>query len=351
MTPATLRAGLGPDLAGCGPESQRAVAYRYHRRNHSASLEIAQQRLPALGALPAAIFARQQLLLAVGPRADHNQGAEPVVFEPNVEVHSVDPHINVLAPGQIASAKGRMLLLPAGGQSGDVGRRQTGRVLAQQAFQRGAKIAGGEPAQIQDGQHLGHLGRTPHVTRQDAARVAPAASLLILPAIVDPRRLKLHGSRAQGKLAPLAPAVAHHQRTSLLVALAALALDVIVGLRLKRFAQHPPCALARDLVQRQKPLTGFPCILLLDYLQHRWRLLPTRLPPGFALHTRKVTPPFSCRHRSTTFGNSSRPRGGRSSIPLSESSIAGADSFGLPYATQQTGYPLLEFFPENRAVE
>src|SRR5229473_3397624 len=188
MTPATLRAGLRPDLAGRGPESQRAVAYRYHRRNHSASLEIAQQRLPALGALPVAIFDRQQLLLAVGPRADHNQGAEPVVFEPNVEVHSVDPHINVLAPGQIASAKGSMFLLPAGGQSGDVGRRQTGRVLAQQAFQRGAKIAG----------------------------EAPAPSLLIAPAIVDPRRLKLHGSRAQGKLAPLAPAVAHHQRTSLL---------------------------------------------------------------------------------------------------------------------------------------
>ncbi len=220
-------------------------------------------------------------------------------------MHSVDPHINVLASDQIASAKGRIFLLPAGGKPGDVGRRQTGRVRAQQPFQCGAKIASGETAQIQDGQHLGHLGRTAHVTRQDPAGEAPATSLFITAAVIDPRCLKLYCPRSQRKLAPLAPAVAHHQRASLLVALAPMALDVIVGLRLKRFDQHPPCALARDLIQRQKLLTGFPCILLLDYLQHRWRLLPTRLPPGFALLTRKGTPPFSCRHRSTTFGNSS----------------------------------------------
>ena len=32
--------------------------------------------------------------LAVGPRADHDQGAEPVIFEPDVEVHPVDPDVN-----------------------------------------------------------------------------------------------------------------------------------------------------------------------------------------------------------------------------------------------------------------
>src|SRR5207237_5502992 len=74
-----------------------------------------------------------------------------------------------------------------------------------------------------------------------------------------------------------------------------MALHVIVGLRLKRFDQHPPGALARDLIQRQKLLTGFPRSRLLDYLQHRWRPPSTRLPPGFALLTQKGTPPFSCR--------------------------------------------------------
>src|SRR5260370_13171842 len=74
-----------------------------------------------------------------------------------------------------------------------------------------------------------------------------------------------------------------------------MALDEIVGLRLKRFDQHPPGALARNLIQRQTLLTGFPRSRLLEYLQHRWRPPSTRLPPGFALLTQKGTPPFSCR--------------------------------------------------------
>src|SRR5258708_35940400 len=122
-----------------------------------------------------------------------------------------------------------------------------------------------------------------------------APSLFITATVIDPRCLKLYRPCSQGKLAPLAPAVAHHQRASVLVALAMVALNVIVGLRLKRFDQHPPGALARDFIQRQKLLTGFPRSLLLDYLQHRWRPPSTRLPPGFALLTQKGTPPFACR--------------------------------------------------------
>src|ERR1700719_2014122 len=127
------------------------------------------------------------------------------------------------------------------------------------------------------------------------ARKALAPSLFITATVIDPRRLKLYRPRSQGKLSPLGPTVAHHHRASVLVALATMALDVIVGLRLKRFDQHPPGALARDLIQRQKLLTGFPRSRLLDYLQHRWRPPSTRLPPGFALLTQKGTPPFSCR--------------------------------------------------------
>jgi hypothetical protein len=42
-------------------------------------------------------------------------------------------------------------------------------------------------------------------------------------------------------------------------------------------------------------------------LQHRWRLLPTRLPPGFAFCSRgRVRRLFHLRIRSTTFGNSSK---------------------------------------------
>src|ERR1700676_4855100 len=112
MDPASLLARRGPDLARRGPEAQRAVTHRYHRRGHPAPLEVAQQRLPALGALPVAILDREQLLLAVGPRADHHQRAEPVVLEPDVEVHPIDPHVNVLATSEIAPAKRRVFFLP-----------------------------------------------------------------------------------------------------------------------------------------------------------------------------------------------------------------------------------------------
>ena len=44
--------------------------------------------------------------LAVGPRADHDQGAEPVIFEPDVEVHPVDPDVNVFAPGPYGRSPG-----------------------------------------------------------------------------------------------------------------------------------------------------------------------------------------------------------------------------------------------------
>src|SRR6202162_2082890 len=59
MDPAGLLACRGPDLARRGPEAQRAVAHRHHRRGHPAPLEVAQQRLPALGTLPVAILERE----------------------------------------------------------------------------------------------------------------------------------------------------------------------------------------------------------------------------------------------------------------------------------------------------
>src|ERR1700719_4493110 len=274
MDPAGLLARCGPDLARRGPKAQRAVAYRYHRRGHATPLELAQQRLPALGALPVAVLDREQLLLAVGPRPDHDQRTEPVLFEPDVEVHSIDPHVNVLAAREVAPAKGRVFFLPAGGKPCDVGRRQTARVLTQQAFERGAEIPGGEPAQIENRQYLGDFGRTPHVGRQNAAGETLPLALFITPAVVDPPRPQLHPPRAQGKLAPLRAAVVHYQRPSLIVALVTMTLDVVVGFRLQRRHQHPPRSHPCDLVQLKKLPFSFPSSPIFYYLQHRWRLLP-----------------------------------------------------------------------------
>jgi hypothetical protein len=121
VTPAALLAGLGPDLTRGGPEAERTITNREHRRDHSAPLELAQHRLPTLGALPVTVLDRQQLLLPIGARADHHQGAEPVVIQTDVEVNPVHPDIDILAPAQVALAKVGIFFLPAGGQPRDIG--------------------------------------------------------------------------------------------------------------------------------------------------------------------------------------------------------------------------------------
>ena len=70
--------------------------------------------------LEASAASRASSLRAFSSRANlsvNHQGAEAVVFEPNVEVHPIDPHINVLAAREVAPAKGGVFFLPAGGLS------------------------------------------------------------------------------------------------------------------------------------------------------------------------------------------------------------------------------------------
>ena len=71
--------------------------------------------------------------------------------------------------------------------------------------------------------------------------------------VVDPRRGHLDRARAGQHLAGLVGAVAHHQPPPVLVALAGVAGDVGVDLGLQRFGQHPPGALADDLVDQRHP--------------------------------------------------------------------------------------------------
>src|ERR1700757_2512485 len=80
VTPAALLTGLGPDLAGGGPEAERTVTDREYRGDHTASFELAQHRFPAFSAFAIAVLDRQQLLLAVGKDTDHHQRAEPIII-------------------------------------------------------------------------------------------------------------------------------------------------------------------------------------------------------------------------------------------------------------------------------
>jgi hypothetical protein len=111
------------------------------------------------------------------------------------------------------------------------------------------EIAGGESAQIQDGQHLDHLGRTPHVRRPDAAAEALALALLIAPAIVDPRRPK--SSTVPVPKVGLRPWDRSLRTTSVRprsVALVTMALHLVCGFRIQRRHQYPPRCSPRDLL-------------------------------------------------------------------------------------------------------
>ena len=72
----------------------------------------AEHSLPALGALPVAVLDRDQLLRPVGPHADHDERAEAVVLQPDVEVDAIDPDVDVVAVGEAALLEGAVLSLP-----------------------------------------------------------------------------------------------------------------------------------------------------------------------------------------------------------------------------------------------
>ena len=308
VDPAALLARLGPHLPDRHPKAQRAVAHRHHRRPHPAPFEIAKHRRPALLALTVAVLNSEELLGPVGTNPNHDKGAQAILFQTDTEVDPVHPDVDVVELAQVSPLKFRMLPLPLGRQPRDRRRRQARRIFSQQNGQRFAEIARGETPQVEHRQHLGHLGRAPHVGRKNPARKTLLAAQCIHAPVVDPRGVNLHGARTQGDLPRPGLAVSHHQRSVPFVPLVPMVLDVGSRFRLHRHGQHPPGALACYLVQHPSRLFALPICRAFDYLEHGWRLLPpgsnqerVGCPP-----TRKVTPPFSC-PQSTTFGNNSIP--------------------------------------------
>jgi hypothetical protein len=127
-------------------------------------------------------------------------------------------------------------------------------------------------------------------------------TILIPPAVIDSRCVKLHRSRSERHFARLGMTVAHHQGVLMLVTLAVMALNVIVDLGPERFAQYPPYALARDLIQQQKLLTCLPLIPTSRLPSASVASPSTRLPPGFAFALRgRVRRLFHACIRSITF--------------------------------------------------
>ena len=97
MDPTALSPRCGEDLGQSFPESKAAVGDRQLRIDlQPPTLQLQQQLLPALLALPESVANGQQLLLplVVGPN-DH-QDAGALILQAHVEVHPVSPQVGVL---------------------------------------------------------------------------------------------------------------------------------------------------------------------------------------------------------------------------------------------------------------
>jgi hypothetical protein len=264
--PAPLGAGGGEHLAQRTPEPQGAVADGEDRGPHPSSLEVAQQVGPRLGGLPVAVGDRDQLLGAIRPDTHDDQATQPVLFETDVEVHAVSPHVHEVPVAQVTFGERALLGLPLCGEPGDHRRGEpSGR--PEEPRQRRREVTAGHAVQVHERQHLRDLRRLASPGRQD--RRAEPASLtgLIDALVVDPRRLHFDAARGRGDRAGLGVAVADHQAPASLVQLTRQTGDVVVGLDLERGSQHPPGALQNDLIQRRPHLHAG--VVIGHYSQHR----------------------------------------------------------------------------------
>jgi hypothetical protein len=161
VNPAALRPGLGEDLTQRCPQPKRPVADRDHWGAHPAPAQVAQHLSPGVSGLPVAVGHRDQLLGAVQAGTHDHQAAQPLLGQANVEVHAVRPDVDVVAVNQAASHERFPLGLPLGGQAGHHrGRQASGR--AEERFQCGHEVAGGQAVQIQQWQDLADLGLLRH---------------------------------------------------------------------------------------------------------------------------------------------------------------------------------------------
>ena len=218
VAPVAELSRLGPHVAHGRPEAQGAVADRPHWGPHAPALQVPQHRRPAVGALAVAVLQGHELLGPIGPYADDHQRTEPVVLEPDVEMDAVDPHIHVVAVGQVPLAEPPIVLLPHRREARDVGRTEAGRVVAQQHRQGLAEIARRQAPQVEDREHLRHLRRTAHVRGQNPTGEPLAQAGRVHALVVHSWRRDLQRPSAARHLPRRRPAVPDDQPTPVFVA-------------------------------------------------------------------------------------------------------------------------------------
>ncbi len=143
---------------------------------------------------------------------------------------AVDPHIHVVAVGQVPLTEPPVVFLPDRREACDVGRTEARRVIAQQHRQRLVKIPRRQPPQIEDRPHLGDRGRTTPIRGQDPTREALALTVRGHALVVHPRRGDLQRAGPAGHVSRPGSAVADDQPTPLLVAFLAVRVDVLCDL-------------------------------------------------------------------------------------------------------------------------
>jgi hypothetical protein len=195
-----------------------------------------------------------------------------VLFQPNVDVDPISPHVDIVDPGQVAFGEGALLSLPLLGQAGDDRSRQAGR-RAEELPERGHEVPRRQSVQIQQRQHLGQLGGLAAPRRQDRrGKTLALAGVAVDTLVVDPRHLHLHRSGRGEDFARLVVAVADDQTAAVLVALVGERRDVGIDLGLQRLGQHPAGALPHDLIDQRRRRTGLAGLIALrrawDYGEH-----------------------------------------------------------------------------------
>jgi hypothetical protein len=254
------------------PEAQRAVPDRQDRGLHAAALAVPQQVGPRLSRLAVPVGERDEFLAAIGTDPDHHQQAHLVGLQPHLQVDAVHPQVHIIDPRQRPVVERAGLVLPLPGEPGDRRRRQPRRRPAE-LLQGGHEVPAGQPVQVQQGQHVGHLRRLPRPRRQDRRREPPPLTRGLIDAlVVDPRRPDRYRTRGGGHLPRLVVAVADHQPPAVGVELVGALLDVGGDLSLQRRSQHPPGTLPGQLVQHRPTHRGrgvlVGLVLVVDYRKH-----------------------------------------------------------------------------------
>ncbi len=253
------------------PQPHRAVADHQLGVALATSAAVAQQVGPRLRRLAQALYASATSSLVPSSRTPAHQHTGVGLSEPDLGVHAVGPHVDEVAPERSRSWKAAWswphCFVSRVTVAASPGRR------AEELLQRGHEVSRGQSVQVEQRKYLAHLRRLAAPRGQDL-RGEPLAlpGRFVHAPVVHPGRGRLdRAGRSDHGAGPVA-AVAHHQRVPELITLGSQLGYVLVDFRLQRGGEHPPGALADDLIDHGAGLGG---TLGIHYAEHG-RAFPTR---------------------------------------------------------------------------